>query len=252
VASGSSGTSGKVTPLTPTQISLIRVYEMSPQDQLRGKIDRAVLEDFWNEVYIKDPLLNGGDTSKQTHDAYLNPNNFAKQLYVFKRANDQKYLEKVTVTSDPAILTAFRTGVHTYMMANCATSECHGGDKAGNFRLMPTTGTGAAPAEVFYTNFYIMSMYAGKDGKMIDRDTPEKSLFLQYSLPWVSAAVKHPKVDLKKIPNTQDTRLRSMLEWTRALVSPRPEYGITYEVPGMKDAAAARDVPATKDAPTPK
>jgi hypothetical protein len=236
-AGGAGAVAGKPGQLTPTQIALVKVGELTANEpNIRGRIDRAALEEFWNEVYIKDPLA--GDTSPQTRNAFLNanPNNFPRQVQLIRESKQQKYLEKITITTDPAAIVAFRSGAlapHTYMMANCATSECHGGEKAGNFRLLPV-GAGAASTEVVYTNFYIMSMYSGKDGKMIDRDSPDKSLFLQYSLPWASSPVKHPKVDIKKIPNVQDNRYRSMMEWVRNLNLPRPNYGITFEVPGAQ------------------
>ena len=228
-ATGAAPASGKPGLLNASQISLIRIAEMSRNEpNMKGKIERPVLQEFWDEVYTKDPL---GDKSQRALNEFLNPANFAGQLRVFKDSNQQKFLERVSVTTDPAILAAFRTSAHPYLLTNCATSECHGGEKGGNFRLVTSSG-GAATTEQIYTNFYIMSMYAGKDGKMFDRDSPEKSLIMQYSLPWSSAAIKHPKVDIRKIPNMQDNRYRGMYDWIRSLTIPRPNYGITFELPG--------------------
>jgi len=233
-ASTGGGGSGAAKPgvLTSQQISLIRLLETPTIDaSLKGKIDRKTLEDFWNEVRSKDAMVN--DKSKAAMDAFINPANFAQQASTIRDDGQRKYLEKLTITSDPSPLAAFRStpnGINPYMLQNCATSECHGGDKGGNFRLLNPAST----VEQQYTNFYIMSMYANKDGKMIDRDNPDKSLFLQYSLPSSAAQFKHPKVETRKIPNTQDKRYTDFVDWVKTLILPKPNYDIKFDLPGTK------------------
>ena len=130
------------------------------------------------------------------------------------------------------------------MLQNCATAECHASTskQAGNFRLVNPAST----PEQQYTNFYILAMYSNRDGKMIDRDNPEKSLLLQYSLPYANAGTKHPKIDVRRISGVNDPRLRAMNDWIKALAFPKPSYGIAYEVAGA--APATTSAPATRPA----
>jgi hypothetical protein len=240
-AAGTAAGATRVKPLTPRQISVVRLLESRPEDQLRGLVPRKVLQDFWDSVVRKDPLA---DTSTTAYQAFLNPNNFAQQASRIRDSGNLKFIEQVTMNSDPANLVAFRSTVHTYMLQNCATAECHGGEKAGNFRLL--VGPGNDPT--VYTNFYIMSMYNEKGaGKMIDRDSPDRSLFLQYSLPRNVAQLAHPKIELRKLSSTNEPRYRTMSDWVRGLNIPRPTYGFEYELPaGATSGDAPASAPATR------
>jgi hypothetical protein len=242
-AGGAAGAApGKVSLLSAQQMTLIRAMEANPADRLTGKFDAKVLEDFWNTVVVKDQQA---DKSKAAHDAFVSPTNFPLQLARIKAANDLKYFQGATISTDPAVIKAFTGsgGVNPYVMTNCATAECHAGKNGGNFRLVNPTNN----PEAQYTNFYILSMYSNGDGKMIDRDNPEKSLLLQYSLPYAVAAVKHPKVDIRKLSGLNDPRLRSMTDWIKSLAFPKPNFGIVYDMPGMSAPAT----PATAPAKTP-
>lgn len=238
---GSATTPGKVNLLAAQQVSQIRAMEAGLNDRLTGKFDPKVLEDFWSSVMLKDPLE---DKSKGAHDRFVSAANFLQQLARIKQANENKYLQGATITTDPAVLKAFTAGggVNTFVLQNCATAECHASSskQAGNFRLInPTTN-----AEAQYTNFYILSMYSNADGKMIDRDNPEKSLLLQYSLPYAAATARHPKSDVRRLTGLNDARLRSMNDWIKSLAFPKPNYGIVYEVPGM--SATPASAPSTR------
>ena len=234
-AGGGGGSApGKFSVLTMQQVSLIRAIEGNAADHLTGKFDPKALEDFWNAVVVKDPLE---DKTKAAHDRFVNAANFPLQLSRIKGSNELKYLQGATITSDPAVMKAFvsQGGVNSYVMQNCATLDCHAGTSksAGNFRL----ANPASNAEQQYTNFFILSMYSNADGKMLDRDNPERSLLLQYSLPYAVASVKHPKSDIRRISGLNDQRLRSMSDWIKSLAFPKPNYGIVYEVPSTVPAA---------------
>jgi tetratricopeptide (TPR) repeat protein len=238
------GVGGKIPVLTTQQVSLIRLMELGPNDRAIGRIDVKGLEDYWQNFALKDAL---GDKSKAAHDAFINPGNFVGQVARIRESREIKYMQMITLTSDPATFIFYHNNVQTFVLANCATADCHGGEKApgGNFRLLnPATTT-----EQQYTNFYILSQYANQDGKMVDRDNPEKSLLMQYGLPWASASTKHPKVEARKLTGLNDTRLRSMNDWIRTLAFPKPNYGITYDVPGGA-APAPASAPAATTAAT--
>ena len=79
---------------------------------------------LWLSHYISPPLA---DKSRASHDRFVNPNNFPFQLQRVKESNDLKYLQTVSITSEPAVMQAFKNngGANIYVLQNCATSECH-------------------------------------------------------------------------------------------------------------------------------
>ncbi len=248
-AGASAPNSPKIPVLDNQQMSTIRLMEIAPNDRaLRGKIDRSTLEDFWQDVISKEPNAN---TSPENHTAWLNAGNFAQQVRLIKASGDPKFTSKVTLTSDPQSIngaTFSFTSVQTYMLQNCATSECHGGDKAGDFRLIPT-GSGASGPQQLYTNFYIMSMYkipGDGGGKMIDRENPDKSLFLAYGLPH-----GHPDIDIPHKMQSTDLQYHHMIDWIKSLTFPQPNYAITYALPGGNSPPVPTPAPATTPASAP-
>ena len=132
----------------------------------------------------------------------------------------------------------FKNVVHPFVLKNCATSACHGGDKGGDFRLLVPTGGASDP--LIYTNFYIMSMYKGKDGgKMINRDDPDMSLYLQYALPKEVAKFSHPgSITVRRFGSPTDKQFQQMSDWVRSLTLPRPNYGIVYNGVGATTTPA--------------
>jgi hypothetical protein len=238
----------RVPTLTPQQITVVKLMELGARDRaVSGRVEPKVLEDFWQNVVLKDPIA---DKTPAAKTAFMNPGNLAGQLQRIRETPSSKYKEQVTITSEPAAYLAYKNNVQTFVLTNCATGECHGerapAAASGNFRLANPAN---AAAEA-YTNFYILSQYANKDGQMVDRVNPEKSLLVQYAQPWAVAAVKHPKVDVKKVAGPNDARLRPIVEWIRGINFPKPVYGISYNVPGMELAATA-SAPASAPASGP-
>jgi hypothetical protein len=230
----------KVRALTMEQVSMIRLQELSAADtQIRGRVPRKALDGFWN-TYMKNQA--GADLSQAAYNAFINPGNFMGQVHAIKESNLQQFAENVDIASDPANMMAFRTAVEPYVLQTCATSACHGGDKAGNFHLLRPGG--ASIDQVIYTNFYIMSQYTTKDGGMvINRDDPNESIFLQYGLPRTVAHHAHPVEIRPRFGDTKAPEYQIMAAWVKSLAYPRPNYGVVYEIPGM--TAAATTAPAT-------
>jgi hypothetical protein len=218
---------GRIPLLTNAQITVIRILELSPDDtRLAGRIDPKVLEDFWQNVVVKDVTEV---STKAAHDAFVNPANFANQVRRIRQNRDSKYMEKVTLNTDPASFALYRGSVQNFALQNCATAECHSErGQGGNFRLLnPATGP-----DQQYTNFFILTQYANADGPMVDRANPDKSLLFQYALPWVNAAAPHPKVDIRKLSGPNDSRVRTLFQWINSLAFPKPIYDLKYTVPG--------------------
>lgn len=232
---GPAAPAGRARVLTNQQISMIRLMEMREDERnITGNIPRGAREDFWQNVLVKEP---GADTSQAAHNSFLNPQNFHEVLRRMKESNSARYLEQITINTDPAVMSEFKTSVHTFVLENCATAACHGGEKAGDFRLINARDNAS-----IYTNFYLMSTYRAKNGgKVIDRDNPERSLFLQYNLPTQQATFPHPgEVEMRRrLASLQDPRYQAWVRWVQSLALPQPNYGITTPV-GPATAPAGR------------
>ncbi|MCL2648498.1 MAG: hypothetical protein FWD61_16075 [Phycisphaerales bacterium] len=228
--------------LKPSDISLIRIFEIAlrnPNDQkIQGKIDRKVLEKFWDEVIRKEGTTVAADAKAK----FLDPKNFLQQVQQIRDNGDTSYMEKIEFNSDPIVLLNFKNVIQPIILKNCATAACHGGDKAGTFRLF----RGTSERET-YTNFYILSQFTHNGGKLIDRENPGNSLLLQYGLPKDLAGFTHPKPIRPSFTDTNSSDYKNILTWitgnpTRnipSLAFPTPNYGITYELPGSATTAPA-------------
>jgi hypothetical protein len=232
--------------LNQQQISMIRLQELSNNEQnVRGKVPVKTLQIFWDQ-FVKAQV--GADLSTTAYNNFINPLNFVEQVRAIKQANMPQLAQTIEITSDPADMMAFRNSVHPWILQNCATSACHGGEKGGKFRLYRPPGQVNDAA--IYTNFYILSMYQPADGgKLLDRDQPEKSDVLQYALPRVTAAKAHPgTMDVHKFGDANAVEYRNGVNWIKSLAFPQPDYGIVYELPG-NNTTTNPGAPATHPAP---
>ena len=245
------GPAPKVKLLTTQQVTMVRLGELGQNDtQVRGHVTRKTLDAFWNQYVKLQPAV---DLSQAAYNTFVNPNNFINQVNQIRDSKSPQFTDGLEITSDPADMIPYRTKVQSCVLENCATSLCHGGDKAGSFRLIrPAGGT---TDQITYTNFYIMSQYVDKDGEqVINRDDPAKSLFLQYSLPKALASYSHPGSAQTRAHFTDENapEYLAMLTWVKGLSYPKPNYGITYEIPGMTPPpvvpATMPRAPATKPA----
>ncbi len=238
-ANATTGPGTSLPLLTPEQINSIRLTELRDDDtDLQGSIDRKTLERFWNEVARKDVTAQD---ARAAEGAFLNPANLTRQVQRIRASNLPQYIEKIKLTSDPADMLRFKTNVHRFVLENCATSGCHGGAGAGNFRLV-RPAIAVTPA-ILYTNFYILTTYTRDNERMINRDDPRRSLLLQYALPKSLATLPHPGRDVRKLPSEKTPEFTVISDWIRGLAFPTP----VYHLPGMAPTAAAT-APATAPA----
>jgi len=233
--------------LTPQQISMIRLQELSDSEtNIHGRVPQKTLRDYWDQ-YVKNQV--GSDLSQNAYNRFVNQSNFDAQVKAIRQANIPALSQTVEITSDPADMIPFRNSVHPWVLQNCATSACHGGEKAGKFRLYRPPGQPTEAA--IYTNFYILSMYTTADGgRLLDRDQPEKSELLQYALPKLIAAKAHPgTMDVHRFGDATAVEYRNGTNWIKSLAFPQPNYGIVYELPGSSDAPGPTTKPAGRPAP---
>jgi hypothetical protein len=165
----------------------------------------------------------------------------------------------VKIMRDPQAMMIYRRTIQPYLLPNCATSQCHGGNNAGHLVLISPADSDQAT----YTNFFNLQAYKRKasggagvfaqgEMRLIDRTQPGKSLILQYSIPQNLAEFDHPDVQGYKpaLRGPDDIKYRQILSWIHDSLNPsldQPNYGINFPVPGATThpATAPTTQPAT-------
>jgi small nuclear ribonucleoprotein (snRNP)-like protein len=209
---------GKTPPvrrlLNNDEINIIRQQELLPDDKVRVQFNNDVIKEY----------LGNGD-----HDAaaFRNLTPVAQAIEIFTSGN-AKLAKQVRILTDPPPLLEFRQKLYPMISSGCAASGCHGGTHAGNFGLYTGDSTSA-----IYSNFYTLMTYAktinGTQYLMLDRTLPDRSLFLEFSLPAAQADVAHPDVPnyRPRMRTKSDAPYAAMLDWlTNSLKPIPPDYHI--------------------------
>lgn len=214
--------------LTPEQINLIRVYEIDLDDPPKLKVDKSTIQTLMHqspELFPvneedRERLLGGSDLDR------------LKLLFRFK-ARD--LYDEIQIFEDPQTFKDFKkfvAGNTGWLINGCATAQCHGGEEAGELRLV---GSRANSPESLYTNFMILDQFQLKDGSpLINYTDPERSPLVQYGMVRSRSLSPHPEVDAASIgrdwrPIFRSTKAKNFnrtIEWIRTLYTPRPDYGI--------------------------
>jgi hypothetical protein len=201
--------------VTPDEINWIRQAELRSGDTVRVRIDADLRRKFAD--YMGMPL---GDLNK------MSP---IEQAFLILDKGTGAMKRSVKILSDPPVIAQYRHEVQRTVLTGCATSKCHGGSEAGRFRLFPQADSDPAT----YTNFIILQQYSanvpGQHGLslMIDRQTPQSSLLLQYMLPPGIADTPHPEAKGYHgiVRGPTEMRFGQVLSWIRDGLNPvAPDY----------------------------
>lgn len=245
-------TPSQITPLTPEQINLIRVYEID----LRNPPKLRVPDETLQELILRKP------------DEFSTDENERKKLFKLPEVEKLKILfslkardlySQVQVLEDPASIKDFKENVYSqrgWLINACASTRCHGGNEAGAFKLINKHPN--AP-ESLYTNFYILDHYTLKDGShLINYDDPERSPLLQMGMIAKNSLNPHPPIPAGRpgrgyrpiFRTTRDHKYKSAIEWIRSMYQPRPDYGFEahpYSIDTQQDPS--KDSDPSKTAP---
>ncbi len=235
--------------LTADDIQRIRKAELRPNDTLTAiSFDNKVEQRYAESMSI--PLK---DFNSQTR---------AARAYEILTRGDGRLADDVHIFGDPAAIHTYRNRIMPLLMANCATSNCHGGSGAGRLSLLADQDRSDAAV---YTDFYVLEQFrkpvpstqpgstlivGPSQRKMIDRLSPEQSLLIQYALPPDLAQVPHPQVARFRpmLRNRADPRYRELVEWIKSLNPIEPDYGIDFLLP--RPATMLATQPTTRAATT--
>ena len=245
--------------LSPEQINLIRVYEIDLLDPPRIRIAPSDIQDFL-VAYRDNPRVPQTPEGRQ---AMIAGDPIAVLRLMFE-LRAREFYGKVRVLDDPDVMKRFRRDVTGWLVAGCATSQCHGGVEAGKLRLAYRNARGEAQA---YTNFLILTRATLNDGTpLVNLDEPDRSPLLHLGMRREGSLYPHPEVptDLgdgdawrEVFARTEDARWRATTAWIRSLYQPRPEYPIEYppgsgqpEQPPVEPQDPIEEPPAPFEAPS--
>jgi len=227
--------------LTDEQINLIRVYEVDLDAKPRITIPSDTIDKLF-ETYASDERLNKDRRAFRRLSG-------DKQLDKLFELQARELYSKVIIRQDAPAIKDFRSQLHQrYVLNYCAASGCHGDASPGGLFLFRVQSNSDATV---YTNFYILNSLQNTAGSVIDRDTPKRSLLLQYGLNRQAAASAHPDVPgwRAQFKNEDDERFRTYADVIDQLFKPAPEYGISYTPPVWQAPGTDQDAPQETDQP---
>ena len=160
-------------PLTDDEVQVIRRAELrlDQRERVTVKIDRAALKDFVD--------WSSGRSDFPGAKAFYRRNRVEQAQTMLRNARD-RFGDAITIRTDPARLREFARKVMPIVLAGCATSDCHGGGGAGCFRL---NGGRSLRTNLVYANYLVMHEFEVDERRVINRNSPERSLLLSYGLP---------------------------------------------------------------------
>lgn len=236
--------------LTHEEVNLIRVYEIDFDRPPRVLIEAPTIQKLI-ETYSDNKLIPG---SRAERNALFNADPLDLVEHLFFELKARELYPEIKVITEPYALNQFRIHVHnTWLMNNCASTDCHGGKFGGRLMLHRS---GYRDARVRYTNFLILDRLKldPELPPLIDYDQPMNSLLIQYGLPREEARYPHPEVPNWSPAFTPGSRkgVNATVDWIKAMMYPHPEYPVAFEPPTPTDPmpAAAPSEPAVEPTTT--
>ncbi len=233
--------------LTHEDVNLIRVYEIDFDNPPRLQVDPPTVRRLFESYGTHESV-----PSTQSERNAMIRGDASKIVRLMFELRARELYPEIQVNSEPHSLNQFRLRVHnTWLLNNCATSGCHGGQDAGDLLLHRRNHT---DARVRYTNFMILeNLEVDPEWPLINYDNPEMSLIIQYGMPRELARLPHPDVrgwrPVFSRPN--DRMKRDAMAWIKSMMQPRPAYPIEFDpkpqwINGPEDAVS--DITRSKDA----
>jgi hypothetical protein len=222
--------------LKPEDINRIKVYEIDLKNPPKMVIERETIDQLIREN-AESPLIPGTLEGRETF--YRKEPEEILRLMFKLQARD--LYSQVLVLDQPRAIRLFRSGVHgRWLINSCATTQCHGGQRAGRLWLFTDR---PHSDETVYTNLVILDRYRlSDDTPLINYAQPAKSPLLQMGLPREISLYPHPDAPRTKgsrgwkpvFRRTDDRRFRAAVEWISSMYRPHPDYPIEYTPPVPK------------------
>ena len=213
--------------LRESDVNVIRVMEVDLTRPPRMEASPDLPADLVTRFGPEGKLPADGDTAQKLA-AWPAP----RLLTLLFQLKARDLYGRIRVAEDPEHLRVYRKQVHdAWLVPNCATSRCHGGDQAGSLRLVREQ---PRDARTSYTNLVHLLRHRTAAGEsLLDFDNPAASPLLDMGRPRESARRPHPAVSGWKpsVRSGRDEPETSVVAWLRGMHRPRPEYPVTIEAP---------------------
>jgi len=239
-----------ITPLTPEQINLVRIYEIDLRNPPKIRIEDETLK----ELIRRQP--DEFSANQDERNKIFSLPEIEKLRIIFSLKARDLY-SQIQVLEDPASIKDFKQNVYSdrgWLINACASTRCHGGTEAGRFKLINHRPNSV---EALYTNFYIIDNYTLNDGsRLINYEDPERSPLLQIGMIEQNSLWPHPEIPANRpgrgfrpiFRSTRETKYKNAMEWIRSMYQPRPDYGFQVE-PYTDDANSSSNTKTDKTAP---
>ncbi|MEM6855025.1 MAG: hypothetical protein AAF593_11515 [Planctomycetota bacterium] len=208
--------------LSPSQINLIKVYEIDLDTKPRVEIEDETMDSFFEKY--KDHRLVPPDRRDRVSIKRLEG---YQQLDLLFRIQARDFYDQVDVRQEPAALAKFRRGVNPqYVAGYFAPTFGHGAVPGLSlFNKRPTSEAEA------YTNFYRLTQFRHEGNPMINRANPEFSLLLQWGLVRESARFPAPEIEgwRPMFRSTDDSDFQRYVAWIESLFQDDLDYGLNPE-----------------------
>ncbi|NOX58978.1 MAG: hypothetical protein GXP29_09000 [Planctomycetes bacterium] len=241
---GSSGGSAKrssqpIRELTDEEVQILRRSELllDRPERVPVKFRNDVLERFWDYMVIRENLTKKDKAAfNRLRPAVVKAQRILARIADYKRSStedfpfDDQYSSDIEIERDPAMFRAFVSPrVSGVIITSCATNRCHGGTDAGEFMLFNERNMTDG---MNYANYLMLHEYEKDGERLINRDTPKRSLLLIFGQPDTTGpGTDHPtKVDVV-FPNPRHVKYRNLLQWLTGLPAPTPDYGFSLAEP---------------------
>jgi tetratricopeptide (TPR) repeat protein len=227
--------------LSVADVSRVRLEEFRLVGDIVGvKYRNRVLRRFVTAMSGRDEF----ETNKDFGRKFMGYPSIKKLQYIMNPDRDiepdtlEALKTDILVETDPMFMRQFRSKIWPIIKQNCATMGCHGAPEGvGGLKLFNVP---ARDVRISYTNFVILAGSSGaKVGRVLDRDTVQDSLLLEYLLPASVAKYPHPKTkkNIRNLfKNRQAPAYKIISGWIDSLAAPGyPDYRLEYKAPfGMK------------------
>jgi len=225
--------------LTIDDVNIIRVYEIDfanpPKVTVASDVIKALIDTHGDHPSIP--------TDARDREALYRLRDIDQVKLIFDTKARELYPE-IKVENEPQSLEIFRKKVHNaWLIRNCATSGCHGGNNAGRFYLHRYD---TSDPRTVYENLLILErLNLGGGNRLIDYENPELSLIIQHALPPSEARMPHPNVPgYEPVFPTGGGRLQQETErFIRTMYRPRPNYPVKFEPPTQEEPLKAPPAP---------
>lgn len=215
--------------LSASEVNLVRVYEIDFNRPPKVVVDPETIRELL-EQHGTSPLIPASSAAR-SKIFRADPIDVVRLMFELRA---RELYPRIRVISEPWSLNQFRQRVHdSWLMNNCATSNCHGGLGAGRLFLHRAR---AKDARTRYTNLLILErLQIDERWPLINYDEPGMSLIIQHALPRTEAQIPHPDVaGWEPCMKRSGRVIGDTLAWIESMMQPRPDYPVEYEPPVLE------------------